>query len=359
MYLLSKNHVKSILHAIPSLIAIIILGVIRTEANIYGPISQNHFMLMTLIPGVLFAYLSDQHFRKYTFIISQMLGIIGGIVLTIVGFKFWAVVFIALVFNPLPVARAAFLDNFPQVSALKVIAITFIAQYIPLAFDSIFQTIPYEKVIFWSLIILSINVFFSIFWFRDKFDTPRPTPSFIHMGKNTSSIFVFLIAFIFAETNFYILWDFLDMNPMFNGSLSKNTASTLLGVSLAALYTRLPHKSVITLAYSIGAGMAFLAFIHCNHNTCAADFVDSMKYYSLIGGLYLPFVADGVIGMLPKYKAMGAASIEFSDVIATILASLIFSHGTYQISILMLVVTVLFAIATGLQRYAEEIKTQH
>lgn len=352
-----------ILHAVPSLIAISLLETVNIQVYLHGPISQGPLLLLAwltlqMIPGFVFGYISDQYYRKMTLIISQALGLIGGIVLAIYGFEIWVLVLIALTFNPMPVARAAFLDNFPQHSTMKLISITLIAQYLPWAFYDYLAKFHYQTIVFGTLGVLALNIALTVVWFKDAYDKKELMHKKPTNFPNKVPILLTLIAFTLAETTFYILWTFLEETPGFHSWQSIITYGTLIGISMAMMYNRLPHISIITLFYSIGTGFMLAVLARCIFSSlpCNETYVTAMSCFSIIGGLYLPFVTVAVIDMFgPKHKAMGSAMIEFSDTIASFVApitSFLIHEEVYVIVIISLILCTLAAI---IQRLSERI----
>lgn len=357
---------KLLTHGAPPLVAIVIFEVLDIEIFVHSPVGTNDSLLLLwsilkMIPCFIFSIISDKHLRKITLITCQLLGLTSGFILLHYGLKTWIILLIAITFNPLPIARASFLDSFHRkYSTLKLLAITFLAQFGPLVFHSYFSDIPYEKIIYWSLWALAINIFLT-FLYKDKYDTDKEDISL----KITSSISTqkkmalisSLGAFTFAETTFYFLWAYLQYSSNFQSQLSITTMGTIVGVCIAMLYTRLPHISAITFFYNIGAGTTLIALFRCfaNPSFCAESLVNSMTYYTLIGGLYLPFVSDSVIDMISaRHKAFGLATIELGGVIARALAALISVIVNQHTFFALSIITLLYILASTFQRFSEE-----
>lgn len=360
------NSVKLFNHTIPLLLTIIIMELITIEISL-APIYKTTayhiiWLFLQLVPGFALAYLSDRNKRKKILIISQCLGIIGIILLAKFGFNPWVLAFVAITFNPTPIARAAFIDNYPQHSILKLISITFLAQWIPWTFINYIPKIDYTIVLYILLAVQSLNTVLSFLFFKDKYDyvnhdEKHPYPWEILIRKK--AILYTIVAFILAELTFYLVWLFLENHPRMHSWLSITTLATLIGICIALLYKHIPHMSIITLLYGIGAGFMLVSFVIClsyPSSSCDNRLINSIINYSVVGGIYLPFVADAVITMSgEKHKAIGAAFIELGGAIATILSPLICIMINLNSNRLLLIIAIIYILAMFSQRHAEKI----
>ncbi len=347
--------------SLPSILAILSVETMNVLMFRFSPINSNIILLVVWLllqtaAGFIFAYFSDKHYRKRILILSQILGVIAGSILYFFNLDFWVIGLIAC-FNPLPVARAALLDNFPKVSSLRILGFTFIAQYFPWFLFKYITKFPYQNVVLVVLAILCINIFFTLFFFKDNYD--------IRIEKNKNKIFekyllLILAGFIFAEISFYVEWDFLEYQPIYRSWFTPASLGTIFGISIAMIYSRLPHISFITLCYFIGAASIFTALFLCfapEGDSCKSILVSSMSQFSIIGGLYLPFVADAIIKIVgPRLKAFGSALVELCGVIAALVAWFF----TYLVkdapNVILIMLFIFFLIAAFFQKIAEKHK---
>lgn len=360
--------VKTIYHiissAIPALIAIALLELVNAEIYYFGPFAvKKHLFtawnLLQLVPAFVFGYISDKYYRKKTLIVSQMLGLIGGAVLYVFGMQPWVLIFVALTFNPMPVARAALLDNFPQYSTLKLVAITLIAQSLPWVFFKQIGLFNLNTLIVFTFLLLFANIFLTYFLFSDFQDMIHPkikiTHSSIFEKKNRRIAFT-LLAFSLAELTFYSDWVFIEHSENYYMWLNINTLGTIVGMSCAMLYNRLPHMSIITLFYTIGFGISIVAVFTCLTQVfnCSISLLSAMSHYCVVGGLYLPFVTEAVIKMVGnRHKAIGAAMVETGDTIALAAAPFVLILlNRHPLGIIILTVFLYF-LATIIQKLAE------
>ncbi len=362
-----KRHHRIISHALPSLFAISIAELVNIEVFFFGPISHKApllfgWQLLQFFAAFTYGYISDFNLRKKTLVVSQIIGFAGGVTLLTVGFNVWVVILIALTFNPQAVARAALLDNYKQYSSLKIIAVTFIAQWIPWAFFAHISKVPYQKMVFWILIALAVNALLTVFFFQDLSDEheKKREPDLIKVIKERKGLLFTLAAFTLSELTFFINWEFMEAVPEISSWLEVTTFGTLVGILISMLYSRLPHMSIITLLYSIGAGIMFVTYVTCSRDSCTTNLIGAMSHYVIIGGLYIPFVTDAVINMVgSRHKGVGAAAIEGGQTLAALIAPIskvLFKENSSQ---LLLAFTLLYILATASQKAAEKHHRQH
>ncbi len=350
--------------AIPALLAISIVEIVNIEVVLSGAITKENsmlfvWMILKLIPTFLFSYISDLHFRKETLIICQLLGIVGGLFLSVFGFESWVLILIAMTFNPIPVARAALLDHFPRYSTVKLVSFTFLAQYIPWALYTYIEKFDYGSVVHFIVVLLALNTILTIFLFKKD---PVKNELEVKEKKNTSvmknkNVMNSLIAFTLAEITFFVFEAYLGYIPDGHSWLSITSFATLIGLGIAVLYTRLPHISIITLFYGIGAGMTAIACFHCFlfKSSCNNNILSSMSFYSVIGGLYLPFVTDAVIRMKgSKHRAFGSALVESADTIASFVAPLLIFLFRYDALVISIFTVLTYVVATVFQWNVEK-----
>jgi MFS family permease len=369
-------------HAIPSLIAIIISGIVDVEIFLHNPFDAavkewfvDHqtqetmkrigWSFLQIFPAFIFGFISDHYHRRKMLILSQLLGVLGGVFLWIFKFETWVIFFIGLTFNPLSVARAAMLDNYPKISALKVIAVTYIAKNIAWVLMSLYSDISFERALYYLLPVLLGNAILMYFVQKDKFDNKAAIEELSNASlikQNKIPIFLTLAALSIAETTFYILWIYLESGtaqPVLNVHekwLSITALGTLLGTSFSMFYRKIPHFSIITILYSAGAGIMFVAILCTKQLQLSYDdnLMSAMSHYCVIGGIYLPFVTDAFIELSgAKRKATGSAFSEMGDAIALFLASIFAIFVGIDAFSMLINIMGLYIFATILQRCAE------
>ncbi len=327
-----KKIYKIVPSCIPSIIAIVAAETINVVMFKFGPIKDSIvylllWLVLQFLSGLIFAYISDQHFRKLALIWCQVFGVISGIILSIFDLQLFVMIIIGISFNPLPVARATLLDNFPKHSSLRIIAFTFIAQYAPWALFRWTGQINYKFIIWAVLIALAINILLTHFLLKDKYDDEKECKNklkfreVLHLIVTSKPLLFTLLAFILAESSFYLLMDYFEYMPQARSYFSIASFSTLLGFCISALWNAIPHKSIIAFCYLIGCATSLAIIfniIFVKYDTINNALVLGIGVYAIVGGVYLPLVVDMFIKLLgSKHRAVGASLAELGDTVAS------------------------------------------
>lgn len=352
--------------AIPSLIAIVLLELVSAEFNILGPFFQDKHLLIGLwnlcqiIPALIFAYISDRSFRKEALMISQFFGFLGCAMLYFFGVQYWALLIMALTFNPLPVARAALLDNFPQYSSLKIVSVTFIAQYITWVFYKQISAIEFDTVIIFLIFLILTNIFLTYYFFTDRRDIIHCDTKYkfsMIVKKMNKRFFFTIIAFMLAELTMYMIWFFIEYSGKGVSWIGFTNFGILIGICGTLLYSRLPHMSIITLMYTIGFGISLVATAICKFGVlnCQTDWFGAMSYYSVVSGMYIPFVMEAVINMFGKNnRAIGSALVDLAKTLSMVISSSVMAFLSPTPTKILFAIIFLFLIAVCLQKHAEK-----
>lgn len=355
---------KVISLSVPTIIAIIISELIILQIYLYKNLETDRFLVLwriaQLIPVFIFAYISDRQYRKGALVISHLLGLCVGSILWLLGQPFWALILAGLIFNPISVARAALLDNFPQYSSVKLVSITYFALYIPWIFYDRLAKIPLNIFVVVTLILLLTNALITIFLFKDRQDVAKSNHS-LHSAvirNNIQKIVLMIFAFILSQMTIEIVWSLIHHLGDVNEWMDLTNYGFLFGFACAVFYKKLPHMSIITLTYATGFGISLLAIIARKYGlyNCEGAVFSSMSYFTVVAGVYLPFVTDGVISLFnPRRKAVASATIELASLIAVILSYLSILYITENFCYLPSFIALLFFFATFLQRRVEKL----
>lgn len=359
------NSHKIISLAIPSLIAISILELINIEANYAGTNFNNNQLytilnFLQLIPAFTFAYISDKHFRKKALIVSQILGFLGISILFIFGIKFWVLIGIAITFNPIPVARAALLDNFSHQSSLKIVAITFLAQYFPWIFYNQIVSFPLNSLYGFTLAILFINIILTKVLFRDRTDEKKTTKTInilTIINKINKRMMLTIISFMLAGMSLYLVWIYLQNTGDNFIWFDFTNLGIFIGVACSLFYSVLPHMTIITLFYAVGLCMYLVALItsYTMPYQCDQCLLNVFSHYSIVVGMYVIFVTEAVIKIFgARNKAIGAAVIELTNSIAMVISSMIFVFAKPNSTAIIALTIPFFLTAVLLQKKGEK-----
>ena len=293
------------------------------------------------------------------------MGVVAGVVLLMFGLPIFVMVIIGL-FNPLPISRASLLDNFPRHSSLRIIALTYAAQYVTWIFFKWFKFFDYYFLIWLDLGLLFVNVFLTYFFFQDSYHrryNPKGVKKFefteiIKLIFTSRPLMMILFAFVFAESGFYLLLDYFEYVPKAARYFSGASAATLMGIGIAILWSSIPHKSIVAVCYLLGAGVNLLVILNSlffNADSDLSNLIAGMSTYALVGGLYLPMVVEMLIKLLGRdHKAVGASIAEFGDTIAAFVGPAINMVVAINAFSAAIILTVLYISAAITQRLAEK-----
>lgn len=321
------------------------------------------FRIAHLIPAFVFAYISDKNYRKGALFTSHLLGLVAVSTIYIFGFTFWALILVALVFNPLAVARAALLDNFSHYSTLKLMAVVFVVKMIPWIVFNYLRDVGFlsEDLLNITVLLFCVNAVFIGLFFQDKRDIfvhshPQKKTHFLKGMKR--KVIYLVLAFTLAQVPIRIAWDriyyYFDVDIA--AWTSVTTYSLMIGIICAMLYKCLPHLSILTLTYILGVCVMLALLLERSFGVFPSrfSFVGAMNYYCVIGGMTLPFAADAIITMFgSQKKAIGAMMIDISESGALLIAAMIsrfFSMFFYADLFFSLA---FFFIASVLQKHIE------
>jgi len=316
------------------------------------------FQFGHLIPAFIFAYISDKNYRKEALFVSHLLGMVVICSLYWLGFNFWAVFWGAFLFNPVSVARAALLDNFPHHSPVKLMAMTCLAQELPWILFAWIKPAWADQLVPITIGFFLFNTVIIFCLFRDKKDLfAHPLKQRLSKG-NFKHLLWTVLAFFLAQTVLRIGWSNIDLMGQEIASWNAVSAISLsFGLIASMLYRRLPHISMVTLSYILGLFMMLLCLIV--YSFAIWNFNDlfsmSIVYYCTISGLYVPFVVDAVLSFVGvTRRALGAIMIDVAQSLSlpfSFFTLEIFSHTSSSPAIIC---CILFAAAALIQKGIEK-----
>lgn len=358
-----------IIIGIPPLLTILIYEIIHIVLQT-TIVNNNRYLFpywiaIHAIPGLIFAYISDRNYRKIILLWIQALGLIGGSLLYLFGTKLWVILAISITINAVPVARAALLELFPKSAPLKVIAITYLAMFLPWINYKYIELIPIEKISMFIIAMLIITIFLTYYLFKEHhFSNAKQEqigPSYIAKRINKQLILTFL-SFILAESMLYSIWYYTEGSGKYLNWSDLTNYASLFGIASILLYNRLPHLSIITLFYTIAFGIFTVSIITCSAaaNPCQNSLLSAIINFCVISGMILPFITEAIIKMLGKRnKAMASALLYFAIMLSSSIGTGILTWTKPSSVVTLYILMTLIFIAVILQKRAEKERSIH
>ena len=354
-----------ILHMLPGSISIIQVESLNVFMFTHSPIkSSNLYLLLWVLfqsgVGVIYAKISDKKHRKTVLVTVQIAGVFVCASLWSAGDSWLIPLILVGAFNPLPVAKATLLDNFPQYSPLRIIALTYLFQYFPWSMFNYINSVNVSLFINFQIGILLVNSVLTYFFVKDNYSIGHRLSQHPSLKGKPKAIGV-LVAFMFAEMSFFLIWAVLEHNTKLGIWFAPTTIGTLLGISFVMAYSKITHISIITLSYlgCFGAMILAVYLFYAMGSNGSISAISMIASSSLFGGLFLPFVTDAIILHYGgKRKAFAASIVELFDSIAQgvgtsipLLAVAIGLEKLASIPIVFFVMALFFLISFLIQKF--------
>ena len=358
-------------HGLPPLLAIVITETVNVEMTAFTPFGHGEFInffwqILQGLIGWIFGWFSDKHWRKNILIGAQLLGVLGGIMLILFGFHPFVMILVGLTFAPLPVARAALMDAYPHQSMVKIMAITFFAQWLPWAFYGYLTKINYVTVIYFVLAALAINSIFTFFSFKEDIDsikTQNKQKEELPALRSLNSwkiLFFTLIALGLAEVTFFQVGDNLENNNQMRQLWWPSIGfMTFLGNFVAMFYRSRPSISILSSCYLIGACFCVGGIFNVimGAQSAVAAMTTTMLSYALIGGLYLPLSYSVVLNRVsPLHRGAACGALDLVELGAALGAAIVLQPLNLGNGQTLIVFAVLYLLAAVLQNYVQKIR---
>ncbi len=371
MIIFGANNIKKgglkdlIIHLIPAILVISLYEIIAIQVYLNTPIQDSRFKFFVwrsaqAVGGFLLGYLSDKYCRKKILVITQVLGVLILPLLLWKNFAVFSLFLIGFFFNPSPVARAALVDNFPKESKAKLIAITYIAQFIPWCFYLTIHDFKSTEILMAALTVLILNSTMSYLFFEDRRDKKQEhnndiTQSFTHK-KSIKRVFYTLCALFPGQLVFFISDTFFENLTSNAGLFSALGIGSLIGVLVGIFYRKIPHLSLLTFCFGIGILLSAVPLIT---NYLVPDLNIDLPYqlmlFSTLGGFYLPFVFDVVLSAISaNYRGTACGIIDLLIALSSIIGVAIVVFLNPSQTLILLMTVILFISATAIQKKGEK-----
>ncbi|NGX36715.1 MAG: hypothetical protein K1000chlam1_01567 [Candidatus Anoxychlamydiales bacterium] len=349
-----------IFHITPVLIIIFVFEIVAIQMYISSPLykSWKLFFLwigMQAIGSIVLGYISDKKCRKTTLIFTQISAVFFLIIILFFKFNLISIALLALSFNPSPIARAATIDNFPSYSKVKLIAITFIAQFLPWSFYLQISKIKSINILIVCIIAIIINIIITVFLFKDKRDIAmlkHPTLA----SMKSKKLFFTIGALLPAQIVFFLADSFFEGMPHNAGVFSALGVGSLVGTLLSLFYRKVPHISFLTICYGIGVILAavtlfttlFLPLTNINLSY-------QLMMFSTLGGFYLPFLYDVILSSsLSTFRGTACGMIDGIISLSAIIGLSLILILQPKALVVLIITTLLFSSSTILQKIGEK-----
>lgn len=321
---------------------------------------SNFYKILQAIGVLCFGYVSDRFCRRKTGLSTQFVALSASIGLLFFPKSILLILISGFFYNPLSILRASLLDNIPRMSKVQLIAWTFIIQILPFCFYNTLSLIHPLLLLKSATFLLSLSFVFSLFFFQDRRD--RLSHNVLHFDirqlvhPNVHKKFLFtLLAYVPAQcVNFFtgnLLGNFSSNSVLF----SILSASGLVGASIAILYKKTPHVSLLTVLYGISVITATIPIVCIYfYNYQEVPIPIELIVFSTLSSFSLPFVYDIVLSSVNAYYRGFTCGILEALYSLTTLINFAFiyafrTHILWSLSIILL----LFLTATLTQRSAE------
>lgn len=291
---------------------------------------------------LLFLFYNHEHLSKYLF----LAGLAG------------------MIFVPSPAARSYIIDHYHAnvliykslyITETRLISISWLAQYLPWALVFVFNFFSKSQYVLFIIIMLILNVFMLLFFIKKenvKVKSDNNTSILIHFNKSKN----ILLAFLFAQTVFFVLFSKIEFIPQNNGLFFLVGIGAIIGTILGLFYQKTPHLSTITYTYGICFGLSllgvlFLWVFDINSAIVIDAFVKiQIIYLGGIGGFYLPFIYDIVIQRGgANHRGRMLACLEIVQLVASLFGILLTSILQNKLTFLFFLISILFVFSIILQ----------
>ena len=319
------NILQILLRFLPGTIAILQLQALSVFIYTHSSIKTNNlymiiWVVLQSIIGIFYARVSDRNRRKTVFIFVQLLGIPIFLFLVFLGCSSLASILLVAMFSPLAIAKASLLDNFPEYPPVRIVSFTYILQYLPWMFFQCFLEINIYYFFSIQTAFLLLNVILTFFFVKDQYPIGHKL-SRRQASKNREQRVHILTAFFFAEAGFFFLWAVMEYSAFLGRWFSPITLATLLGIILVVIYAKIPHFSLVTLAYLgcfTGSVVIICMFYSMGYTGyIASGGIGSFIMAGIFGGIYLPLVATAIIRYYGgQHKAYAVSIIELINALA-------------------------------------------
>ncbi len=352
-------------HLIPAFVVVALFEIVSIEVYLHAPISSSKIMFFVwrsaqAIGSFLAGYISDKLNRKTVLIISQVLGVVLLPFLFYTQFSLFSFFLIGFFFTPSPIARAALVDSFVKESKAKLIAITYIAQFIPWCFYLVIKKIDSVKMIVGVVAFLVCNSICTFFLFKGKKNLNEEeghlfAREMIYKGDSRKLLST-LGALVAGQIVFFVSDTFFENLSHNEGLFSALGIGSLIGVIIGICYRTIPHLSLLTFCFGIGVLLSLVPFVTSYFSSeLPVDMPYQLMLLSNLGGFYLPFVFDVVLSAVSRqYRGTMCGMIDLAIGLSSVIGVSVVTFFSPNETTVLLMVIILFSIAAFIQKLGEK-----
>ena len=351
------------LYAIPAIfVAIFVYALVSSQVYVWIGIPGDSWQVYDIAQGlgaILWGILSDFFCRKKTVIISHILAFPFLILVYYFSNQIVFAILFGLVYNPLPILRAALVDNMRRTSKIRLIAYSFVLQFLPTAIYTHFTTLGKPLALLLSIgalifCLMMIGVLFEDVRDRSIAQHKEKHIFFESKGAMRKGVFTFL-AFIPTQFIYFISAVYLDSYGDSPVLYSLLFLGFVIGALISSLYKSTPHTSVLTVTYGVSITIAMIplcaiTLYQYHHPSLIFLFV----LLACLAGFYISFVYDVVLHNIGKTLRGSACGMLDGVFFGTAELSLIIvGHLKFNIIIALICIIFSFAFALFFQKFAE------
>lgn len=322
--------------------------------------ATNAFTVNQALGVIFLGYISDKYCRRLTAIISQVIGLVVLLLLFYVQRNIVLILLAGFLYNPISVFISGLIDNLPHYSKVKLIALTFVAQNLPWCFYNKLILYTDDQLLFSGSVMLAISLILSWYLFHDRRDKKAHGKTYFSVGHFVHPHYLkhfkyTLIAFLPSQLVYFYLDNLLDTysnTPEFYSILS---LASVFGASFAILYKKTPHVSVLTVIYGVSTLIASVPLI-CLYLYQFKDvgLPSSFIIFSCLSLFSLPFVYDVILNSVnANHRGLTCGVLECLNSINSVVDTTIFEFFTINQFTTLMIVFILFLMATLIQKKAE------
>ncbi len=277
------------------------------------------FNAMEAFGAIFMGFLSDKFCRRKTNILSHFIGLCLLILIYFHRSLLPAIFLLGFFYNPLPILRAGLVDNFTRFPRLYLLMISFVIQFLPWSFYSIYVATPTSTMLHIAIGMLTVSFIGTFFFFRDKRDlnirerSRQSLATLVHSSSRKRVLYT-VIAFFLMQGAYFFTDNLQENMADLPGFYSVISAATTVCVLLALTFRDISHVSVLRVNYGINAALSCVPLLAI-YLFKVSQFDTSFLIIMLSGfsAFTLPFVYDITMNSInANYRGSACGVLDFA-----------------------------------------------